>query len=108
MTTYMLSIGCVAVKRLRGEPLPLARWSLGRYGVVINVFGFSYAGFAVVFSCFPSTLRMDMDTANWAPAVWAGVILLSVFTYIIHGKKHFTTPVMFVEGNRTGGLQTSE
>ncbi|KAJ9610790.1 polyamine transporter tpo5 [Cladophialophora chaetospira] len=108
MSTYMLSIGCVALKRLRGEPLPPARWSLGRYGVVINVFAFVYGGFAVVFSCFPSTLPVDTSTANWAPAVWAGVILLGVVTYIFHGKKHFTAPVVFVEGKRTGGLQKSE
>jgi choline transport protein len=108
MSTYMLSIGCVALKRIRGERLPPARWSLGRYGLVINVFAFFYCGFGVVFSCFPSTLPVDTSTANWAPAVWAGVIALSVMTYWLHGKKHFTAPVVFVEGKRTGGFQTSE
>jgi hypothetical protein len=108
MSTYMLSIGCVALKRLRGERLPPARWSLGRYAVVINVFAFFYCGFAVVFSCFPSTLPVDTSTANWAPAVWVGVIALSWVTYILHGKKHFTPPIVFVEGKRTGGFQTSE
>jgi choline transport protein len=108
MSTYMLSIGCVTLKRLRGERLPPARWSLGRYGLPINMFAFWYAGFAVIFSCFPSTLPVDTSTANWAPAVWGGVILLSVVTYFFHGKKHFTAPVVFVEGKRTGGLQTTE
>lgn len=108
MSTYMLSIGCVALKRIRGETLPPARWSLGRYGMAINIFAFFYCGFAVVFSCFPSTLPVDTETANWAPAVWAGVIALSVVTYVFHGKKHFTPPVVFIEGKRTGGFQTSE
>jgi amino acid transporter len=105
MSTYMLSIGCVLLKRLRHEPLPPARWSLGRYGLPINCFAFFFAGFAVVMSCFPGTLPVDTSSANWAPAVWGGVILLSVFTYFVHGGRHFTPPVMFVEGKRVGALQ---
>lgn len=108
MSTYMLSIGCVALKRLRGEPLPPARWSLGRWGLPINLFAFFYSMFAVVFSCFPSGLPVDLESANWAPAVWAGVGLLSVVTYVLHGKNHYTPPVMFIEGKRAGGLQGTQ
>ncbi|KIW24142.1 uncharacterized protein PV07_09874 [Cladophialophora immunda] len=108
LSTYMVSIGCVCLKRIRKEPMPAARWSLGRYGLAINMFAFVYCGFAIVFCCFPSTLPVDTSTANWAPAVWAGVILLSVISYFLHGKHHFTPPVVFVEGKRTGGLQATE
>lgn len=107
LSTYMLSIGCVALKRLRGERLPPARWSLGRFGLPINVFAFVYCGFAIVFSCFPGSLPVDTSTANWAPAVWAGVIVLGIVTYVLHGKRHFTAPVVFVEGKRTGALQSA-
>ena len=108
LSTYMLSIGCVCLKRIRGEPLPPARWSLGRYGLAINLFAFIYSAFAIVFCCFPGSLPVDTSTANWAPAVWAGVIVLSAITYLLHGKKHFTAPIVFVEGMRTGGLQATE
>ena len=105
LSTYMLSIGCVLLKRIRHEPLPPARWSLGRWGLPINAFAFVYSAFAIVMSCFPGGLPVTLDTANWAPAVWVGVMLLSVVSYFLHGKRHFTAPVVFVEGKRTGGLQ---
>lgn len=108
LSTYMLSIGCLCLKRIKGHPLPPARWSLGRYGLAVNLFAFFYSAFAVVFSCFPSSLPVDTGDANWAPAVWAGVIVLSFVTYLLHGKKHFTAPVAFVEGIRTGGLQKTD
>lgn len=109
MSTYMLSIGCVALKRLKGQELPHARWSLGRWGLPVNIFAFLYAAFATVLSCFPSGVPVvDTSSANWAPAVWAGVVVLSVATYILHGKKHFTAPIIFVEGKRVGGLQGTE
>ena len=37
MSFYMLCIGCILAKRLRKEPLPTRRWSLGRYGIWVNV-----------------------------------------------------------------------
>ncbi|KAK0338133.1 hypothetical protein LTR57_009500 [Friedmanniomyces endolithicus] len=45
MSTYMLSIGGVFLKRLKGEPLPYARWSLGRFGFAINGFALFYSAF---------------------------------------------------------------
>ncbi|TKA47165.1 hypothetical protein B0A54_02643 [Friedmanniomyces endolithicus] len=45
MSTYMLSIGCVFLKRLKGDPLPYARWSLGRFGFAINGFALFYSAF---------------------------------------------------------------
>lgn len=102
LSTYMLSIGCLCLKRIRHEPLPPARWSLGKYGLAINVFAFFYCAFAIVFCCFPGGLPVDTSSANWAPAVWAGVLALSGVSYLLHGKKHFTPPVIFVEGKRVG------
>ena len=107
MSTYMLSIGCLLLKRIRHEPLPPARWSLGRWGLPINAFAFFFAAFAIVMSCFPGTLPVDTSSANWAPAVWGGVIVISIISYVVHGRRHFTPPVMFVEGKRIGGLQES-
>ena len=100
LSTYMISIGCVLRKRLLGLELPKARWSLGRWGIPINAFAFFYAGFVIVFSCFPSVVPVTTQTANWAPAVWGGVILLAGGVYMVHGKTHYTPPVVFIEGRR--------
>jgi choline transport protein len=104
LSTYMISIGCVLRKRLLGEELPPARWSLGKMGIPINAFAFVYSAFIIVFSCFPVTLPVDTGNANWAPIVWVGVIILSVGIYFLHGKKYYTPPVIFVEGKRAVGV----
>jgi choline transport protein len=105
LSTYMISIGCVLLKRLKGEALPPARWSLGRFGIPINLFAFCYSGFVIVFSSFPLSLPVDTSNANWAPAVFGGVIFLALVAYIVHGKKHYTPPVLFVEGKRQAGME---
>ena len=103
LSTYMISIGCVLLKRIRHEPLPPARWSLGRWGLWINAFAFFYAGFVIVFACFPSFLPVDAADANWAQLVWFAVIVISGVMYMFHGKRHYTAPVEFVEGRKAAG-----
>ncbi|KAF2790260.1 amino acid transporter-like protein [Melanomma pulvis-pyrius CBS 109.77] len=103
LSTYMLSIGCLIHKRLLNERLPTARWSLGRFGLPINIFAFFYSGFVIIFSCFPVAVPVTLDTANWAPLVWGGVILLAVVAYFLHGRTHYTPPVDFIEGKRDAG-----
>ena len=95
-----MSIGCVLLKRIRGEPLPKARWSLGRWGIWLNGFAFFYSAFLIVFACFPVEIPVTADSANYAPAVWIGVMILTVVAYVLHGRKHYTPPVIFVEGVR--------
>jgi len=51
--TYALSIGCVLWRRLFGEPLPPARWSLGKLGIAVNAVGFLFEVFVMVMSFFP-------------------------------------------------------
>ena len=100
----MISIGCVLLKRIKGEPLPHARWSLGRAGIAINGFAFLYSAFIIAFSCFPTTIPVDTGSANWAPVVWVAVMILAVLVYLVHGKRHYTAPVEFVEGRKAAGV----
>jgi choline transport protein len=47
MATYKISIGCALLKRLRGEALPSARWSLGRCGLAVNAIAIVYTTWSV-------------------------------------------------------------
>lgn len=59
----------------------------------------------MVFSSFPTDLPVDTKTANWAPVVWVTVLALSAGIYVVHGRRHYTPPVVFVEGKRAEGME---
>lgn len=92
------------LKRIKGEPLPPARWGLGTYGVYINAFAFFYCAFIIVWSCFPSTLPVDLASANWSPLVWVATGIITIVYYYAYGKAQYTPPVDFVEGHRNAGV----
>lgn len=107
--TYMISIGCLLIKRFRHEPLPPARFSLGRWGLPVNLFAFFYSSLTLVFSCFPVSVPVDASTANWGPAIWGGVLGIALVSYLLQGRRDYRGPVVFVEGVRREGtgLQTA-
>ena len=37
LTSYVVTLSCIIWRRLYGAPLPPRQWSLGRYGLAINI-----------------------------------------------------------------------
>lgn len=97
LTTYIISIGCVLIRRIRGQPLPERRWSLGRWGGPINVVALCFLCWIWVFLFFPTTTPVTLVGMNWNVLINGGVILLAVGYYFIHGKKVYSGPVVLVK-----------
>ena len=102
-SNYFLSIGCVLVKRLRGQPLPPSRWSLGRYAVPLNVVSLAYILFAFIMSFFPLASDATAETMNWSVLVWGAVVLMATVSYYVHGRHVYKGPVVYV----SAGLELS-
>ena len=127
MATYTLSVACIFVKRLRGEPLPPARWSffgknaavgsttggLGRFGPLINAIALLYSLWAFFWGFWPlfnnptpasvSETLSALDTQanfqqmNWAVVIFAGVMTIAGVAFVAHARKTYEGPVMKVQ-----------
>lgn len=104
MFTYAISISCVLYRRLaHPELLPPARWTLGRWGVPVNVTALVYVSFAFFWSFWPNERPVTRQNFNWAVVMFVGIFILSVVNYVVYGRKVYVGPVMSVEGHRDGG-----
>ncbi|MCJ1463740.1 hypothetical protein MMC07_002349 [Pseudocyphellaria aurata] len=98
MLTYFTSIGCVLVRRVRHPALlPPSRWSLGHWGIPINVGGMAYALFAFFWCFWPNATPVDAASFNWAVVLFLTVAIVSLGYYEIKGKKVFKGPVVLVQ-----------
>ncbi|KAK0637101.1 GABA permease-like protein [Bombardia bombarda] len=103
MVTYVCSIGSVLYRRIRHpELLPTCRWSLGRWGVPINLGGLLYSAHAFFWCFWPEGTPVEPDSFNWASVMFVGVFLLSLVDYVLRGRKHYQGPVVLVEGYKAG------
>ena len=98
MTTYGISISCVLLKRIRGEPFIPARWSLGKAGIYVNAIAMMYIAQSFFWSFWPNGYEPTAQTFNWAVVLFVGVMGIASLEYFVHAKKYYEGPVMKVEG----------
>ena len=67
-------------------------YSLGRYGLPLNVIGFFYLAFCCTISNLPSVSPVDSENMNYTSAAIGVVMMISVVTWFTTGKKRFTGP----------------
>ena len=91
--TYELSLYVLIWSRFAGN-LPSARWSLGRWGLPINIFAALYGLLALVFIAAPASPGYDLSTFNWAPVIFVGLTILAIAFYAVGGRRSFEGPAL--------------
>lgn len=100
MATYVVSVGCVTLKRMSGEELPRCRWSLGRYGLIVNVVALVYACWSFFWSFWPNSHAVTVENFNWACVLFVGLMGLSCVLYLVQARHVYEGPVVKVEGHK--------
>ena len=97
LASYIVTISCVLLRRIRGQPLPFSRWSLGRFGMAINIASLCFLLPGFVFVLFPLTTPVVANTMNWNIAMFGGMILFATAYYLAFGRKQYIPPVLNVK-----------
>lgn len=101
MITYMISIGCVLYRRIyHPELLPRCRWSLGRWGVPINIVGVLYSTHAFFWCFWPNATPTTAVDFNWSVLMFGAIIVICLVDWVLRARKVYTGPVVLVEGFR--------
>ncbi|KAI5841447.1 GABA permease [Morchella snyderi] len=89
-TSYGLPI---LVSVLRGRKLVKnAPFSLGKFGMTINVLSIIWILLAIVLFCMPVAIPVTAPGMNYASVVFAGFTVVSAAWYFIRGRKAFKGP----------------
>ncbi|KAJ5518554.1 Amino acid/polyamine transporter I [Penicillium expansum] len=80
-----------------GETLPHHRWSLGKFGMAVNIGALAFLCPLYVFAFFPLTTKVTVETMNWSVAMYVGIVGSATIYYFVRGKHHFIPPVALVQ-----------
>lgn len=97
LSSYVVSISCVTLKRLRGEPLLASTFSLGRFGLSVNIFSVLFLVFAFVMTFFPTTPHPAAPAMNWNILVYGVVVIFSISYFLVRGRHRYVGPVVYVK-----------
>jgi len=95
--SYIVCIGCVRLKRWRGEPLLPRAFSLGKWGGPINDAALAFLIVGFVFSFFPTDNYFVAAEFNWAVVIFFGVALLAGLYYFMGGRERYISPRSLVK-----------
>jgi choline transport protein len=99
MSSYIVTIGVLVHRRLFGPPLPPRRWSLGKFGLPINIAALCVTIPLWFFLLWPLATPVTAKNMNWASAMYGGVMLFAIFYYAVFGRHVYEGPVMLVKRN---------
>ncbi|KAH8810578.1 amino acid/polyamine transporter I [Xylogone sp. PMI_703] len=97
LSSYFITISCLIWRRVSGQPLPPRRWSLGRYGLYINIAALSFLTPIWVFAFWPLATPVTAATMNWSSTMFGGVLVFALIYYVVKGRYEYVGPVLQVK-----------
>lgn len=87
----------MVIKRWRNEPFPPSRFTLGRWGMPLNIFSVLFLCLVFVMSFFPITPNPTVVTMNWNILVYGCVVSFAVIYFFVKGRHQYAGPVEYTK-----------
>ncbi|KAJ5740781.1 hypothetical protein N7493_000653 [Penicillium malachiteum] len=94
--SYLIPIVMMIIRRLDASkgPIQFGPWSLGCYGMAINVFALAFGIFVCIFVPFPTIIPVTAANMNWSGPVFLGVCILLIIDWVFRARKKYIGPMM--------------
>ena len=92
-TSYLLPITLLVLRRFGKKEIPWGPWTLGRWGLPINLVSMAYSILLIVFMVFPPYQPVRAENMNYASVIFGAAILVSTVLWFVYGRKSYWGPV---------------
>ncbi|QPC74598.1 hypothetical protein HYE68_005350 [Fusarium pseudograminearum] len=96
LSSYIVSIGCMIWRRCTKSALLPSKFSLGRWGLAINIVSEVFLVVVFVLAFMPGNPNPTPSEMNWSIVMYAGVAIFSVVYYVFRGRHRYEGPVAYV------------
>jgi choline transport protein len=94
--SYVVSIGTITYRRVRGFKLLKTQFSLGRFALPINILALAFVSFAWVLAFFPAAPNPTAESMNWSSLIFGVVVIGSLILYVVKKRHEYHGPVASV------------
>lgn len=96
LSSYICCIGCITWRRLMKRPLPASKFSLGRYGLAINIVSEIFLIIIFILAFFPAVPRPSAVDMNWSILIYGATVAFSLVYHLFYGRHKYVGPVEYV------------
>jgi choline transport protein len=93
--SYICAIGCILWRRCAKKPLLPSIFSLGKWGLLVNISAEIFLLTLYIVSFFPSYPTADLAAMNWSVVMNGGVLVFSTAYYFFYGRYKYVGPVEY-------------
>lgn len=106
-TSYVLPTIFILARRIRpGKNIPYGPWTLGKWGIPINIFTIAFSFLTIAFNVLPPFFPVTAMNMNYAGVVFGAALIICAFLWIVQGQKHYAGPIreVMMNGNVRSAL----
>lgn len=96
LSSYIVSIGCMIWRRWTNSPLLSSKFSLGKWGLAVNIASEAFLIVIFVLAFMPGTPNPSAADMNWNIVIYGGVAIVSLAYYFFRGQHRYEGPVAYV------------
>ncbi|KAF5716472.1 choline permease [Fusarium globosum] len=96
LSSYIVSIGCMIWRRSTNSPLLKSKFSLGRWGLAVNIVSEAFLIIIFVLAFMPGNPNPSPSEMNWSILIYGAVAVFSVGYYLFRGTHRYEGPVAYV------------
>ncbi|KAJ3498429.1 hypothetical protein NLG97_g1133 [Lecanicillium saksenae] len=96
LSSYIVSIGCMIWRRCTGSRLLPSKFSLGRWGLAINIASEAFLVVIFVLAFMPPVPNPSAELMNWNIVIYGGIAIFSAIYYWFRGTHQYEGPVVYV------------
>ncbi|KAE8153706.1 amino acid permease [Aspergillus avenaceus] len=92
--SYLVPIFFILIKRIRTESIAWGPFTLGRWGIPINVFSLLYGTYILIFLPFPDAQPVTAEGMNYGAPVFGVALLFAVIDWFVRGRYKWQGPTV--------------
>ncbi|OAA81607.1 Amino acid/polyamine transporter I [Akanthomyces lecanii RCEF 1005] len=96
LSSYIVSIGCMIWRRWTNSPLLSSKFSLGRWGLAVNIASEAFLVVIFILAFMPPNPNPSAEEMNWNIVIYGGIAIFSVIYYLFRGRHQYEGPVVYV------------
>ena len=111
--SYIIPIVMLVLKRLRVSssqvpsenelPLVFGPWTMGRYGVFVNVYAILFGTLVCIFVPFPPIVPVTARNMNYSGPVFGLLLVLLIIDWLSRGRRRYEGPLkLLLEFQQSG------
>ena len=103
--SYLIPIVLMIIRRLDTErgPIRFGPWTLGRYGMAINIYSLIFGVFVCTFVPFPTQMPVTAANMNWSGPVFVAVCLLLAVDWVFRARNKYVVPTKYIPHSEIKG-----